>query len=311
MRAHDGRDFPCYVRLDVIYDDAEPVGIVGLHTDISERKRVEAELHSYRTRLEQLVEERTAALSQAQAELDVARHIQHFLLPDEQSLRSIEALDIAAYMANADEVGGDYYDVLPHGQGLRLGIGDVTGHGLESGIIMLMTQTIVRALLEANISDPQAQLDILNRTLYHNIRRMGSDKSLTLSLLDYQQGQLRISGQHESVLLVRASGEAEYLDTLDLGFYLGLELDIREFIAEKVVHLHLGDGIVLYTDGVTEAENAAGKWYGQERLLEVACKHWSASAESIRAQILADVQQHLGQQVLDDDITLLVCKRRY
>lgn len=258
--------------------------------------------------LQQRSQERSALV---QGELRATQHLQHVLLPSHDELAAIDELDIAGSMQSVGAVGGDYYDVLPHSQGVRMGIGDVTGHGLESGIIMLMTQTIVRALLEANIHDPKTQLDILNRTLYHNIRRMGSDKSLTLSLLNYQQGQLRISGQHESVLLLRASGEAEYLDTLDLGFYLGLELDIRKFVAEKVLTLQPGDGIVLYTDGVTEAENTAGQWYGQERLLEVASQHWSTSAETIRAQVLADVQRYIGQQVLDDDITLVVCKRRY
>ncbi len=88
------------------------------------------------------------------AELDVARHIQMMVLPRATELRAVEHLEIAAYMRPADEVGGDYYDVLQNGRSLKIGIGDVTGHGLESGVLMLMVQSVARALLEAGETDP-------------------------------------------------------------------------------------------------------------------------------------------------------------
>ena len=66
----------------------------------------------------------------------------------------------------------------------------------------------------------------LNRTIYENVRRMQSDKNLTLILLDYEEGRLRLSGQHEELVVVRADGRVERIDTIDLGFPIGLEQDI-------------------------------------------------------------------------------------
>lgn len=249
-------------------------------------------------------------LARMQGAIDTTQALQRMLLPSEGDLKAVAELDIAGFMEAAEEVGGDYYDVLAHENGVRIGMGDVTGHGLESGIIMLMTQTAVRTLLESGIHDPKIHLDVVNRTLYHNIRRMQADRSLTLSLVDYNQGDVCISGQHESVLLMRANGDAEYIDTMDLGFMLGLELDIKPFVNEKKVHLEPGDGIVLYTDGITEAANPDGTLYGLQRLRDIAQKMWSQPARNVQQAIVEDVKKHLAGTASDDDITLLVFKRQ-
>jgi serine phosphatase RsbU (regulator of sigma subunit) len=78
------------------------------------------------------------------AELAVSRKLQQMLLPKEHELNQIPGLEIAGFMEPATEVGGDYYDVLNHNGNVKIGIGDVTGHGLESGVVMLMTQTATR-----------------------------------------------------------------------------------------------------------------------------------------------------------------------
>lgn len=126
----------------------------------------------YRT-LEQKVEERTAELAQANAEitilnerlkadnlrmtaeLDVTRRLQQMILPKQAELNAISGLDIAGFMEPAEEVGGDYYDVLQYQDRVKIGIGDVTGHGLESGVLMIMAQTVVRSLFEGNFTNPR------------------------------------------------------------------------------------------------------------------------------------------------------------
>src|SRR5205823_215691 len=118
-------------------------------------------------------------------------------------------------------VGGDYYDILHTDGVVTIGIGDVTGHSLDSGILMVMTQAAVRTLQEIRESDPVRCLDTLNHMLYRNVQRMRSDKNLTLALLTYVQGQVSISGQHEEALIVRHGGAIERIDTIDLGFPLG------------------------------------------------------------------------------------------
>jgi len=244
------------------------------------------------------------------AELEITERIQRMILPSADELRAIAELDIAGYMEPADDVGGDYYDVLQREGTVAISIGDVTGHGLESGLVMLMTQTAVQALLQSGETDPVHLLDTLNRTIYNNVQRIKTDKNLTLCLLDYQSGELKLSGQHEEMIVVRKDGTVELVDTIDLGFPIGLDDDIADFIDQTTVQLQPGDGVVLYTDGITEAENTDGEQYGLERLCEVVSQHWVQSAEAIKEAVIADVRQHIGEQEVYDDITLVVMKQK-
>lgn len=278
--------------------------------------------------LEDKVKERTAELAQANAEisdlneklkeenlrmgaeLNVARQIQQMILPKPEELSNIEEFDIAGYMEPADEVGGDYYDVLYVDGVVTIGIGDVTGHGLESGLLMLMTQTAVRTLKEIQELDPVRFLDTLNRTIYKNVQRMNSNRNLTLAILNYSQGKVSISGQHEEILVVRQGGKIERIDTIDLGLPIGLDDEIADFIHHLMIDLQPGDGLVVYTDGITEAMNLDRQQYGIERLCEAVSQNWHLLAEDIKEQVIEDVRQFIGQQKIFDDITLLILKRQ-
>jgi predicted ATPase/serine phosphatase RsbU (regulator of sigma subunit)/tRNA A-37 threonylcarbamoyl transferase component Bud32 len=278
--------------------------------------------------LEDKVSERTAQLAQANAEittlneklkaenlrmsaeLEVTKQLQQMVLPKREELDSIEGLEIAGYMEPADEVGGDYYDVLQQDGKVKIGIGDVTGHGLESGVLMLMTQTAVRTLQQSHQTDPVQFLDILNRTIYGNVQRINPDKNLTLALLDYSDGTLSISGQHEEIIVVRAGGLVERIDTTDLGFPIGLDEEITDFIASEQVQLNPGDVVVLYTDGITEAFDIARQQYGIERLCKVVSQNCEGTALEIRQAVIEDVRRHIGEQKVFDDITLVVLKQK-
>ncbi len=278
--------------------------------------------------LEEKVQERTAELAQANqeisslneklkaenlrlgAELDVARQIQQMILPKPEELEEIKGLDIAGFMEPADEVGGDYYDVLETDGIVTVGIGDVTGHGLESGLLMLMTQTAVCTLQEIREQDPVRFLDTLNRTIYRNVQRMNSDKNLTLAILNYSEGRVSITGQHEETLLVRAGGHIERIDTMDLGLPIGLDDDIADFIDHTIVELHPGDGVVVYTDGIPEAFNLKKKQYGMERLCEIISQNWQHNAQEIKQAVIDDLRAFIGGQKIFDDITLVILKQQ-
>jgi len=244
------------------------------------------------------------------SELDTIRQMQQLILPKPAELAAITDLDIAGFMEPADEVGGDYYDVLYTDGVVTIAIGDVTGHGLESGILMVMAQTAVRTLQEMPEFDPVRFLDTLNRTLYENIQRMNSDKNLTLALLNYAGGKISISGQHEETLVVRKDGKIERINMMDLGFPIGLDEEIADFISHVLVELQPGDGLVLYTDGITEARNINRQFYGLERLCKVISINWHNSAEEIKQAAINDLRQFIGQQQVFDDITLVVLKQQ-
>ena len=199
------------------------------------------------------------------AELDVARKIQLMVMPAPDELERIPDLDIASYAEPAEEVGGDYYDVLYIPGGAKIGIGDVTGHGVESGVLMLMVQSVSRALYERGVTDPREFLDVLNRSIYKNVERTRSDRHLSLAFVDYASDQATISGQHEEVIIIRNNGAVERLDTMDLGFPIGLEPNINDFLASTTVPFKKGDTMVLFTDGITESRAPNGLLFGKSR----------------------------------------------
>lgn len=244
------------------------------------------------------------------AELEVTQRLQQMVLPKVSELEQNDELEISAFMKPATEVGGDYFDVLHRDGFVKIGIGDVTGHGLESGVLMLMVQVAIRTLTNMDIHDPIRFLSVINRTIYDNLQRTGSEKNLTLSILDYYNGIFRLSGQHENVLVVRGNGDVEQIDTVDLGLPIGLDDEIGEFIGEREIRLSPGEGIVLYTDGVTEAADINQGIYGLERLTRIVGQNWSFTAREIEQKIVADVYDHIGDQEVYDDITLLVIKQR-
>jgi two-component system sensor histidine kinase ChiS len=243
-------------------------------------------------------------------ELDITRRLQQMLLPKQEELEEIPSLEIVGFMEPAEEVGGDYYDVLRGDGSVKVSIGDVTGHGLESGVLTIMAQTAVRALMESQQTDPVRFLDVLNRTIYGNVQRMNSEKNMTLVVLDYRDGVLSLSGQHEEAIVARVGGAVERIDTMDLGFPIGLDSEIADFVASTQIELNPGDVVVLYTDGVTEAENLEGVQYGSDRLCEVVGANCHLSAEEIKEAIVTDVRQHIGKQKVYDDITVVVLKQK-
>src|SRR6185369_6200620 len=238
-------------------------------------------------------------------ELEIATRIQTSILP--RDLR-VENLEIAATMLPATEVGGDYYDVLPGSGGCWLAIGDVAGHGLRPGLVMMMLQSIVAALGRENFSAaPREMVNIVNAVLYDNVRnRLRQDEHATLTLIHYfANGELVFAGAHEDLVILRAAtGRCDRIETL--GTWVGATQDIADVTEDQRARLEDGDVLLLFTDGVIEAANAAGEQYGIERL----CAEFEAargrSVTEIRDRLLSSVQDFLAVQ--DDDIALLVAR---
>jgi two-component system, sensor histidine kinase ChiS len=243
------------------------------------------------------------------AELEISRHLQQMLLPTKKELKQIEELDIAGFMAPTDEVGGDYYDVLQHSGRILFAIGDVTGHGLESGALTIMVQSSIRTLLALNETNPVKFFSALNQMVFHNVQRMNTERSLTLALIDYKNKQLYLTGQHEKIIVVR-EGKVELIDTVDLGFPIGLDEEIAAFIHQIQLPLNAHDVVVLYTDGITEAENIERDFYGEERLCQIVEQHWQKTAHEIQLAVIQDVRQFIGKQKVFDDMTLLILKQK-
>ncbi len=237
-------------------------------------------------------------------ELQIAKQIQTALLPRDLKVPGYE---IAAVMQAADNVGGDLYDVqVVGGDNIWMCIGDVTSHGVTPGLIMMMVQSALSALVDASPSArPKQVLVHLNRVIYNNVReRLGDDNYLTLTVLrSAGPGKFVYSGAHLDLLIRRKSGKVERLPTP--GLWVGVVPDISNDVEETELSLEVGDALVLYTDGLTESRDAAGKQLdmdGVTRVLQA-----TAGAAAIRDGLMKAVTAHMARQ--DDDITVMVVER--
>jgi len=252
-----------------------------------------------------LLEAERLARERLEKELDLARQIQVSILPRRLIADGVE---LAACMTTATEVGGDYYDVLPFQGGCWIGIGDVSGHGVTSGLIMLMVQSVVAGLVarDPNAS-PRDAVTIVNRVLFENIRhRLLKDDFVTCSLLRVANRRIVFAGAHEHLLVARGR-DRRIEPIVTPGTWLGVLPDIDNFTTDTTIDLELDDLVVLYTDGITEARNERGEQYGFDRLCAAVDRLRDEPLEQIRDGVLADVAQWSTQR--EDDATLVLLRQ--
>lgn len=295
--------------LDALATMARKIGLGDLSTRVtaSGSKEIQSLGLAMNTMAEELEASRVqlAEKERMQKELEIARRIQMGILP---RVLELQGLEIAARMAPAEEVGGDYYDLLPTAEGGWICIGDVAGHGLPAGLIMVMMRSIVASLVEQNPNaHPKDVLRVLNATMYQSVRdRLGQTEHATLSLMRYHRdGTLLVSGRHEDIVVARSGEQSTHLVETP-GMWVGLVPDISDMNDGMVHRLAPGDVMVLYSDGVIEARNASGELFGMQKL--------QAAVESSRdrpvGEILDCVYSEVGQwaERQQDDITLLVMR---
>ena len=196
-------------------------------------------------------------------EMEVAKRIQTALLPED---RRVGPYQIAARMVPAAEVGGDYYDIVDAGDGRHwIAIGDVSGHGVESGLVMMMTQTSILSLVrERPTRTPAEVFREVNGVLWQNISRMKANRYMTLNVVRLEPNGLTMAGKHQDVLVWR---RGHGVDTVvNEGCWIGLVPDSGTHARDSFVPLAPGDVALFFTDGATEARNGRGEMYGEERL---------------------------------------------
>jgi serine phosphatase RsbU (regulator of sigma subunit) len=258
-----------------------------------------------------LVEEATrrqvAERARLEKEMEIASRIQTSILPRDVS---VGGLEISALMQAATEVGGDYYDVVPVDDGCWIGIGDVAGHGLPTGLVMLMMQSGVGALArKMPDAAPRDLLLALNTMLVENVRaRMGQHEHATLTLIRYRRdGTLTFAGAHEEILIRRAeTGRCERVATP--GPWVGAKRDIAAGTVDSAARLAPGDLLVLYTDGLTEAVagDGSGARFGSDRLVALVESEGAKPPMAVRDALLAAVAAFAP--VREDDVTVLVAR---
>jgi PAS domain S-box-containing protein len=273
-----------------------PMFLQGIAFDITDSKRAQEVLLNEAVRSAKIEEE-----------LEIARRVQMSILPRDFD---VPGLEIAAAMVPASTVGGDYYDVIPVPDGAWIAVGDVAGHGLNSGLIMLMVQSATLAVTRAHpTATPRDVYCLVNEVLYDNIRtRLGKDDHVTFTLMRYKtHGSIVFAGAHEDILIWRsATGKVDVVRPP--GAWLGARRDVRRVTVDSVLTLQPGDAMLLYTDGVTEAMSADRKQFDIERLVVLFESVGARSPAEIRDAVMGAVHGWMAQQL--DDISVLVAKQR-
>ena len=251
----------------------------------------------------------SAALNQ---EMALARDIQTCLLPPSVTTIHPE-FEIAAGMLPADEVGGDFYDITQDSAGhLRLAIGDVSGHGVTPGLIMMMAQAVHACVIHNVDNDTREAVMKVNHILYDNVHeRLKETHFMTFNALKYLgDGRFEHAGAHLRIILYRRESKACELIRTN-GVYLNFKRDISKSIKNSYFQLAKNDIMILYTDGLTEAQNSKGELLDIERFVKIIETHarHDFSLESMKERILADVLAWCHHK-REDDMTLVIVKRK-
>lgn len=249
--------------------------------------------------LERTVEiEQTHSQQQGQ-ELEKAREIQEGLLP--KKIPQVRGLEVVGAWQPARAVGGDYYDVLKFSDRvIGVCIGDVVGKGISAALLMANLQASFRAFAAEGVS-PGTLCQKLNGVICNNI---AADKFVTFCYctIDAEEGRLvYASAGHCPPLLLRGSGVVVALK--EGGTPLGV-MSGRIYV-DTEAHLELGDRLVLYTDGLTEAMDADEQEFGEARLVELGTRNIALGAAELLAIIRKEVSAFSGGS-FQDDFTLVV-----
>ena len=232
-------------------------------------------------------------------ELQEARRIQQKLLP--ARLPQVDGWSIAASWQPAAGVGGDCYDTIAFGSSrVGVSIADVVGKGIPAALLMSNLQASVRAFATERVS-PADLCRQVNRVLCGNIAE-GRFISFFYCVVDPQQQALMYSNAgHYPPIVIRADGSVERLTAG--GSVLGVFSD--GVYEEASVPIRPGDRVILFTDGITEARNAADEEFGEERLIATAVQNRGASSAVLDHSLAATVRAFTGGNY-QDDATLVV-----
>jgi serine phosphatase RsbU (regulator of sigma subunit) len=238
-----------------------------------------------------------------QRDLTQAAEIQRRMLPDEAP--QVPGADLAGFNAACRTVGGDYYDFFPYASSrVGLALGDVSGKGMPASLMMMALHARVQVLAE----DPGDLAWFMTRLNKATCAKCPSNRFITFffSVLDAATGELAFANAgHNPPIVVRASGESQMLE--GGGPVLGI-LPAAPY-GELRERLGPGDMLVLYSDGVTEANNANFDEFGEERFIEVLKQHRHQPAAAIVAAVTNALAEFAAGAPQADDITLVVAKR--
>jgi len=247
---------------------------------------------------EQLIEKK-----RLEAQLEVARQVQLELLPARQP--QLEGFDISAYNFSTEEVSGDYYDFYQiYDDHLGIVIADVSGKGVPAALLMAFLRASLRAAIHIGYA-PNISLAKINYLLWESIKN-NQFVTAFYGVLDTTNKTLAYAnaGHNPPLLIDATGGDAQFIERG--GLPLGMFRDSRYY--EYYLSIEAGQTLVLYTDGLTEAEGADGVEYGRERLAAKVREGLHLSAEDIIKFLYEDILEWTQGRGSGDDVTMVIVK---
>jgi serine phosphatase RsbU (regulator of sigma subunit) len=212
----------------------------------------------------------------------------------------------------AESVGGDYFDVHRSGDDCWLLLGDVTGHGLGAGLVMLMAQSTLSAIVEARPEISPKELNVLaNRVLCGNLARLDERRHMTIVSIRSSGSRFSISGSHDDVFLWRArTGAVETLPVAHFPWGLGFVDLVQSDVTEDAFKMERDDVLFVGTDGVLEAASrgdpALGV-FGESAVTELLRSHGRAPLEEIKHQLITRLDE-FTRGIYHDDVAFLIVR---
>jgi serine phosphatase RsbU (regulator of sigma subunit) len=258
------------------------------------------------------VYEQTLAHQKVAQELALAGRIQVSFLP--RSLPEIPGWQLTAMLEPARETSGDFYDLIPLPNGwLGILIADVADKGMGAALYMALSRTLIRTYAVEYDAQPELALGAANRRIL-----MDTQADLFVSvfcgLLDPVTGTLTYcNAGHNPPYLLRVRSGDGVQSLPKTGMLMGIMEDATW--EQRVLQLVPGDVLVLYTDGVTEAQNRQGEFFGEERMIEAVRSHLHSppsqglSAQDVHDALMAEIRRFVGDAPQFDDLTLMVVVR--
>lgn len=241
-----------------------------------------------------------------QQELSLASDIQKDLLP--QKMPEYDGIDIFASVEPAEEVGGDCYDFIPLSEDrMIMYVGDVTGHGVPSGIVSAISNALIEGF--SDLYDNLTDLTIKLNTVLKKKTRSNIFITMVLCIWDSSKKKFSyVSAGHEQIMIYNAKKKEVTLANPG-GLALGMLPDISKVVKQEDIPLNKGDALLIYSDGIPEAWKTQTDMYGMKRFEESFKIHGELdTANKIHDAIIKDVRDFMGSYKQMDDITLMVIK---
>jgi hypothetical protein len=239
----------------------------------------------------------------AKDELEAGRKIQKALMPEQSP--DIDGWQILLFTQPANDVGGDLVDFLRIGaQCIGISLADISGKGLHAALLMAKLQATIRALATGELSLEKLVSRV--NEIFHRDTPASMFASLIYAEITPSMDEIRFVNAGHFPPLLFLNGEMT--ETKKGSLAIGLKADA--VYAVTSVHLKSGDLFIGYSDGIIEARNESGGFYGLERLKSLLPAHRNSSAEQIGKQILEDVRRFVGDASASDDMSLVILKRQ-